>query len=240
MIDKIRASALEAMELIPNGASIAVGGFGITGVPMDLCDALCELDRRDLHIISNNTGISPQGVGRLASEGRIRKFTGSFPSNDQFYRRYLRGAVELELVPQGTLAERLRAAGFGIPAFYTPTSAGTALSKGEYPLRYDSSGVPQEFLPAKETREFGNRQAVLEYALHVDFAIVLAHKADRLGNAVFRLSARNFNPVCAVAAEVTFAETGSIVAVGELSPDDIHLPGIHVDHVVLSSRRAGQ
>jgi 3-oxoacid CoA-transferase subunit A len=235
LINKIRGSALGAMRLIPNGASIAVGGFGNTGVPMDFCRALSELDRRDLHIISNNAGISPDGVGRLFIEGRIRKFTGSFPSNREFYDKYLHGEVELELVPQGTLAERLRAAGYGIPAFYTPTSAGTMLSSGEYPLRYDASGEPAAFMAAKETREFGGRQAVLEYALPADFAIVKAYRADRLGNVAFRLSARNFNPVCAVAAAVTFVEAQSIVAAGELRPDDIHLPGIHVDHVVLSS-----
>lgn len=234
MINKIRASAIEALEIVPDGASIAVGGFGITGVAFDLCDALCELGRRDLHIVANNAGITPEGVGRMAQEGRIRKFTGSFPSNANFYGKYLKGETEIELVPQGTMVERLRAAGAGIPAFYTPTSAGTALSAGEYPLRYDASGEPV-YPEAKEVRDFDGRQAVLEYALHVDFAFIKSWKADRLGNLAFRLSARNFNPAFASGADVTFVETQSIVEVGELKPDDIHLPGIHVEHVVLSS-----
>ena len=215
-----------------------MGGFGITGVPVDLCDALCELDRRDLHIVCNNAGINPSGVGRLAREGRIRKFTGSFPSSDLFHQQYLRGEVELELVPQGTLAERLRAAGFGIPAFYTPTAAGTVLSSGEFPMRYGPSGEVAQLMPVKETREFGGRQAVLEYALHVDFALVAAHKADRLGNVAFRLAGQNFNPLAAVAAAVTLVEARSIVEAGELAPDDIHLPGVHVDHVVPAGQQA--
>jgi len=240
LINKIRGSALELMEMIPSGATIAIGGFGVTGVPMDLCDALCELDRRDLHIVANNAGIDPRGVGRLAEEGRIRKFTGSFPSNKEFNRRLLAGEIELELVPQGTLAERLRAAGYGIPAFYTPTSAGTDLANGRYPSRYDASGRPVEYLPPKEVRTFGGRQAVLEYALHVDFALVKADRADRLGNCAFRLSARNFNPVAAIAATTTFVEARHIVEVGELGPDDIHLPGIYVDHVVQSKEGAAR
>ncbi|MEV5408169.1 3-oxoacid CoA-transferase subunit A [Thermopolyspora sp. NPDC052614] len=240
MIDKIRGSALELMEMIPSGSSIAIGGFGVTGVPMDLCNALCELDRRDLHIVANNAGIDPQGVGRLAQEGRIRKFTGSFPSNKEFHRRLVAGEIEVELVPQGTLAERLRAAGAGIPAFYTPTSAGTDLALGAYPARYDESGRPLAYMPPKDVRVFDGRPAVLEYALHVDFALVKADRADRLGNVAFRLSARNFNPVAAMAAATTFVESRHLVEVGELAPDDIHLPGIYVDYVVQSQEGAGR
>lgn len=236
MIDKIRASMREALEIIPDGASIAVGGFGVTGAPLGLCDALCELGRKDLHIVSNNAGVTAEGVGRLSREKRIRKFTGSFPSNETFHKQYLAGTVEVELIPQGTMTERLRAAGHGIPAFYTPTSAGTILASGEYPLRLDASGEPAAYPPAKETRSFGGRDAVLEYALPVDFAFIKTYKADRLGNVAFRLAARNFNPVCAKAAAVTFAETEQVVPAGSLPPDDIHLPGIHVDHVLLSPR----
>lgn len=235
MIDKVLTSALAAMERIPDGASIAVGGFGITGVAFDLLDALCELGRRDLHIISNNPGVDERGIGRLAREGRIGRFTGSFPANPDFQKRFMRGEVEVELVPQGTLAERLRAGGFGIPAFYTPTSVGTVLAHGGYPSRRDADGRPVEFLGPKDVRVFDGKPAVLEYAIRPDFAIVKAHRGDRLGNLAFRRSARNFNPVAAGAGGVTFAEVRYLVDVGDLDPDDVHLPGVLVDHVVLST-----
>lgn len=225
------------LEVIPNGASIAIGGFGLAGVPMDLCDALCELDRRDLHVVANNAGIDPTGVGRLAQEGRLRKFTGSFPSNPVFFGLLTEGQVELELTPQGTLAERLRAAGCGIPAFYTPTAAGTVLGTGEYPSRYAPDGTVLEYLPARESMMFDGRECVLERALNVDFALVKAHRADRLGNLSFRLGSRNFNPLAAMAAEETFVEAEHVVAAGDIDPDDVHLPGVFVQHVVQSSGR---
>lgn len=232
MIDKYRTTAREAVEQVLDGATIGVGGFGNAGVPSMLCDALSDLGRRNLHIVSNNAGIDPTGIGRLADEGRIRKFTGSFPVNDNLTRGIMTGEVELELVPQGTLAERLRAAGSGVPGFYTATSVGTILASGEYPSRYTVDGAPVAYLPAKETRRFGDRDTVLELALPVDFALVKAHKADRLGNLVFRKSSRNFNPLVAMAARVTIVETEEFVEVGELDPDEIHLPGIFVDLVV--------
>lgn len=238
MIDKVRRSALEAMEQIPDGASIACGGFGITGVAFDLLHALCELGRRDLHIISNNPGIDDRGIGRLAKEGRIGRFTGSFPANPAFQERFMRGEIEVELVPQGTLAERLRAGGFGIPAFYTPTSVGTVLASGGYPSRRDADGNPAEYLGPKDVRVFDGRPAVLEYAIKPDFALVKANRGDRLGNLAFRRSARNFNPVAAAAGAVTFAEVRYVVDVGDLDPDDVHVPGVFVDHVVLSTEGA--
>lgn len=234
MINKVRADALEMLSIVPDGASITIGGFGLTGVPIMLCDALCELDRKDLHIVSNNAGIDPTGVGRLVGEGRLRKFTGSFPSNKDFFTLFHRGRVELELVPQGTLAERMRAGGAGIPAFYTPTSAGTDLATGSYPARYDGNGQVTAWLPAKDVRVFGGTACVLETALATDFALVKSHRADRLGNLAFRLASRNFNVPAAMAGRVTFCESQSIVEVGEIEPDDVHLPGIFVQHVIQS------
>lgn len=238
VIDKFSDDVLAIVDQIPDGASVAIGGFGNTGMPLTLCNALCALDKRELHIVSNNAGIDPSGVGRLAGERRIRKFTGSFPNNDVFTEQLFAGVAEIELVPQGTLAERLRAAGAGIPGFYTRTSVGTILSDGTYPSRYDTDGNPIAFMPVKETREFASGVAVLELALPVDFALVHARQADRLGNLAFRLSARNFNPAVAMAAAVTIVETELRAAPGEIAPDDIHLPGIYVDHIVLSDPEA--
>lgn len=234
MINKFSDDILKVIDQIPDGASVAIAGFGNTGLPHTLCNAICELDKRDLHIVSNNAGIDPTGVGRLAEEGRIRKFTCSFPINDVFTEQLFKGQTELELVPQGTLAERLRAAGAGIPAFYTPTSAGTILADGTYPSKYDSVGHPVEFMEEKEARKFGSRTSVLEYALPVDFAFVKANRADRWGNLNFRLSARNFNPAFAMAATITIVETENFVELGQILPDDVHLPGVFVSHVVMS------
>jgi 3-oxoacid CoA-transferase subunit A len=237
VINKIRADALEMLSVIPDGASIAVGGFGLTGVPMLLCDTLCELGRRDLHVVSNNAGIDSTGVGRLVVEGRISRFTGSFPSNKDFLTLLEGGRVELELVPQGTLAERLRAAGAGIPAFYTPTSAGTDLATGNYPARYDGQTGVTAWLPPKDVRVFAGTACVLETALATDFAFVKSYRADRLGNLAFRLASRNFNVPAAMAGRVTFCESQSVVEVGEIDPDGVHLPGIFVQHVIQSPDR---
>jgi 3-oxoacid CoA-transferase subunit A len=238
MINKLRDSVHDAVARVPDGASIAVGGFGNAGVPRTLINALCELGRTGLHIVSNNAGIDPTGVGRLAGEGRIRKFTGSFPTNDVFTRQLMTGEAELELVPQGTLAERLRAAGAGIFGFYTPTSAGTILADGTYPAKYDANGTPVGFMAAKEQRKLDGRDVVLEYPLHVDFAFVHAYRADRLGNLQFRYSSRNFNLPAAMAADYTIVDAEEFVEVGELEPDYIHLPGIYVDDVVPTNPEA--
>jgi len=232
MINKRRDDLLAVVEQIPNGASIAIGGFGLAGVPITLCDALCELDRRELHIVANNAGIDPSGVGRLAWEGRIRKFTGSFPSNPDFYKLFLQGQVEVELVPQGTLVERLRAAGAGIPAFFTPTSAGTPLADGTYPMRMNPDGSIGAYIPKKESRLFEGREFVLEHALHVDFALIRAHRVDRWGNVQFRRLARNFSPAFASAAQIAIVEGEHIVDVGQIDPDLVHLPGVYISHVV--------
>jgi 3-oxoacid CoA-transferase subunit A len=234
VINKVRPDVLEMLSVVRDGASIAIGGFGLTGVPVMLCDALCALDRRDLHIVSNNAGIDNTGVGRLVREGRIRKFTGSFPSNREFFTLFDSGQVELELVPQGTLAERMRAAGAGIPAFYTPTSAGTDLATGRFPARYDGNGQVTAWLSPKDVRIFGGTEYVLEIALATDFAFVKSYRADRLGNLAFRLASRNFNVPAAMAGGVTICESQYIVDVGEIDPDAVHVPGIFVQHVVQS------
>lgn len=235
MIDKLRMDVMSTLEAVPSGAALAVGGFGSSGRPDTLLDALCDLDRRDLHLIVNNVGDDFTGVGRMLAEGRIRRLTASFPVLPEFYDEYFAGKVELELIPQGTLAERLRAGGSGIAAFFTPSGAGTMLADGTFPLRYTSDRAVAECLPPRETREFGGREHVLEYGIVADFALVKAFKGDRRGNLRFRLSARNFNPLAAMAGRRTFAELQHLVDVDELHPDDIHLPGVFVDDVLLAS-----
>jgi 3-oxoacid CoA-transferase subunit A len=238
VIDKFRADPMAALAPIPSGATVAVGGFGSSGRPDTLLDALCDLDRRDLHLIVNNVGSDFTGIGRLLAEGRIRRLTASFPVLPQFYDEYFAGRVQLELIPQGTLAERLRAGGAGIPAFYTPSGAGTMLADGTFPLGYDADGQVAERMPEREHREFGGRAHVLEYGIVTDFALVKAHQGDRKGNLRFRLSARNFNPLAAMSGRHTFAEVEHLVGIGDIRPDDIHLPGVFVDEVLLASHQS--
>lgn len=238
VIDKWNEDVLAVVDQIPDGATIAVGGFGRSGAPRTLCDALCDLGKKELTIVSNNAGVDPTGVGRIAQEGRLRKFIGSFPSNSVFTEQLMTGKAEVEILPQGTLVERVRAAGAGIAAFYTPTSAGTMLADGTYPSKYDAEGRPIEYMAPKEQREFDGRLHVLELALPVDFALVKAHRADRLGNLVFHLSARNFNASFATGGRVSIVETENFVAVGDIAPDDVMLPGIFIDHVVPSNPEA--
>jgi len=235
VIDKFRADVLSVLDVVPSGASLAVGGFGSSGRPDTLLDALCDLDRRDLHLIVNNVGSDFTGVGRMLVEGRIRRLTASFPVLPEFYDEYFAGKVEFELVPQGTLAERLRAGGSGIPAFYTPSGAGTMLSDGTFPLRYSADGAAAERMAERETRDFGDREHVLEYGIVADFGLVKAYQGDRKGNLRFRLSARNFNPLAGMSGRRVFAEVQHLLETGELHPDDIHLPGVFVDNVLPTS-----
>lgn len=237
-MDKTSASAVEALAGVTSGATVAVGGFGGCGVPFGLLDAVCELDLRDLHIVSNNCGQNDTGLAKVLAQGRIRKFTGSFPGA-KFSAQLLAGKVELELIPQGTLAERLRAGGCGVPAFYTPAGVGTLLGAGGMPIRYDTGGTPVAWSAAKETREFDGVEYVLERAIVPDLALVHAHRGDPLGNLRFRLTARNFNPLTAMAGTVTVAEVEHLVPVGALDPDDVHLPGAFVDHVCGVEARVG-
>ncbi len=240
MIDKIRTSTADALAGVPDGASVAIGGFGQVGVPVDLIDALCDHGVRELHVIANNGGrglAGERGIARLLTENRVRRFSCSFPINPDFFRRYFHGEVEIELVPQGTLAERLRAGGSGLGGFYTPTAVGTMLADGGFVIRYDENGEPTTIAPEREQRRIDGRMYVFERALRPDFALVKAHTADRFGNLRFRLSARNFNPLAAMAARTTIVQTDNVLT-HALDPDDAHLPGVFVDHVVETADQA--
>ena len=241
MIDKIRRAAGDLVAGVPDGASVAIGGFGQVGVPVDLIDALCDKGVRGLHIIANNGGrglAGERGIARLLTENRVRRFSCSFPINPDFFRRYFGGEVEIELVPQGTLAERLRAGGAGLGGFYTPTGVGTMLADGGFVIRYDGHGAPTTVAPEREQRRIDGRMYVLEPPLRPDFALVKAHTADRYGNLRFRLGARNFNPLAAMAARTTLVQADHVLTDRTLHPDDAHLPGVFVDHVVATDLAA--
>ncbi|SEL59775.1 CoA transferase subunit A [Streptacidiphilus jiangxiensis] len=234
-MDKVLSSAAEAVADIPEGASLAVGGFGLCGIPSTLIGALVGAGVGGLRVTSNNCGVDDWGLGLLLREGRIARMTSSYVGeNKEFARQYLSGELEVELVPQGTLAERLRAGGAGIPAFYTPAGVGTQVEEGGLPWRYGPDGHVLLASPPKEVRTFDGRDHLLEEAITADFALVRAAVADRHGNLVFHAAARNFNPLAAAAGRITLVEAERIVDAGELDPDSIHLPGIHVDRVVLA------
>jgi 3-oxoacid CoA-transferase subunit A len=230
-MDKVVSSAAEAVADIGDGASIAVGGFGLSGVPFTLIDAVYATGVSGLSIVSNNCGTIGLGLGRLLDAGRISRARGSYVGeNKELARRYLGGEIELELMPQGTLSEKLRAGGCGIPAFYTPAGVGTLVAEGGLPWRYGPDGEVAVASPPKEVREFGGREYVLEESITTDFALVRAARGDRHGNLVFHRAARNFNPLCAMAARTAVAEVEELV--DALDPDEVHLPGIFVQRVV--------
>jgi 3-oxoacid CoA-transferase subunit A len=232
-MDKVVPTAAQALADVGDGASFAVGGFGLSGVPNVLIRALYEQGATGLAVVSNNCGVDGGGLGILLAAGRIVRVTGSYVGeNKEFARQYLAGELEVELTPQGTLAERLRAGGAGIPAFFTPAGVGTQVEKGGLPWRHNPDGSVAVASPPKETREFGGRRYLLEEAITADFALVRAAVADRHGNCVFHAAARNFNPLCATAGRVTLVEAERIVEPGELPPDAVHLPGVYVDRVV--------
>ncbi len=232
-MDKVVASAADAVADITDGASLAVGGFGLCGVPTVLIDALDRHGATDLSVVSNNCGVDGGGLGILLAQGRIVCVTGSYVGeNKEFARQYLAGELEVELIPQGTLAERLRAGGCGIPAFYTPAGVGTQVADGGMPRRYRSDGTVALTSQAKEVRTFAGREYVLEEGIVTDFALVRAARGDRHGNLVFSRAARNFNPLAAMAGRITLAEVEHLVEPGELDPDEVHLPGIFVQRVV--------
>ncbi len=222
MIDKTVASTAAALEGVPDGATILIGGFGTAGIPSELIDGLIEQGARDLTVVNNNAGNGDVGIAALLKLGRVRKIICSFPRQadswvfDDLYRR---GQIELELVPQGNLAERLRAAGAGIGAFFTPTGFGTELAK-------QADGTP------KETRVINGKSYVLEYPIHGDVALIKAELGDRWGNLSYRKAARNFGPVMATAARFTVATVHRIVELGQLDPELIVTPGIHVSRIV--------
>ena len=232
-MDKVVGSAAEAVADVSSGSSLAVGGFGLCGVPSALIAALLESGVDDLETVSNNCGVDQWGLGMLLMAKRIRRTTGSYVGeNKEFARQFLAGELEVELTPQGTLAERLRAGGAGIPAFFTPAGVGTQVAEGGLPLRYDGSGGIALASEPKETREFDGQTYVLERAIRTDFALVHAEYGDRHGNLVYARSAANFNPLCATAGRVTIAEVEHLVEPGELDPAQVHTPGIFVQRVV--------
>lgn len=235
VMDKVVSSAADAVHDISNGVSLAVGGFGLCGIPSALIEAVLASGATDLETVSNNCGVDEWGLGMLLSAKRIRRTTGSYVGeNKEFERQFLSGELEVELVPQGTLAERLRAGGAGIPAFYTPAGVGTQVAMGGLPWRYDGAGGIALASPPKEVREFDGRSYVLERGIRTDFALVHAHYGDRHGNLVYEKSAQNFNPLCAAAGKITIAEVEELVELGELDPMHVHTPGIFVQRVVLA------
>jgi 3-oxoacid CoA-transferase subunit A len=235
VIDKTWPSATSAVADIPDGATIAVGGFGLSGNPMALIDALHRQGTRDLRIVSNNCGVDDWGLGILLGDGRISKMTSSYVGeNKEFERQFLSGELELELTPQGTLAEKLRAGGSGIAAFFTQTGVGTQVAEGGLPRRYDGAGGVAVASAPKDVFDVDGtvRDFVLEAAIVTDFALVHAAVGDTHGNLVFRKAARNFNPLAAMAGRICVAQVEHLVPAGTLDPDLIHLPGVYVHRVV--------
>jgi 3-oxoacid CoA-transferase subunit A len=218
-MNKVYPSAAEALKgIVRDGQLLAVGGFGLCGIPEALITALRDTGVKDLTVISNNAGVDDFGLGLLLQTRQIRKMISSYVGeNKEFERQYLAGELELEFTPQGTLAEKLRAGGAGIPAFYTRTGVGTIVAEG------------------KETREFDGHVYVMERSLTPEVALVKAHVADKSGNLRFRRTARNFNPAAAMAGKITVVEVEQLVEVGEIDPDDVHLPGIYVHRIVVNA-----
>ncbi len=236
-MDKVVASAAEAVADIGDGASLAVGGFGLCGIPSVLIQALLETGVSELSVVSNNCGVDDWGLGVLLQAKRIARMTSSYVGeNKEFERQFLSGELEVELIPQGTLAERLRAGGAGIPAFFTPAGVGTQVADGGMPWRYDGAGGIALASPPKEVRTFEldgvEREYVLEHGIVTDFALVRASVGDRHGNLVFDKSTRNFNPLAACAGRITIAEVERLVEPGEITPDEVHIPGVMVQRVV--------
>jgi 3-oxoadipate CoA-transferase alpha subunit len=221
MIDKTLASCAEAVAQVFDGATVMIGGFGGPGYPAQLCEALRKQGARDLVVVSNGAGNDDWGLGGLIQDGRVRKLICSFPNYPTataFRERFLKDELELELLPQGTLVERIRAAGAGLGGLYTPTAVGTELAEG------------------KEVRVINGREYVFELPLHADFAFIKAHRGDRFGNLTYRRAMRNFNMIMATAAQTVLAEVDELVAAGGLSPEEIHTPGIFVDRLVRVER----
>ena len=232
-MDKVVHSAAEAVAGITGGASLAVGGFGLCGIPQELINALHATGATSLSTVSNNCGVDGWGLGLLLAAGRIRRTTSSYVGeNKEFERQFLSGELDVELVPQGTLAERLRAGGAGIPAFYTPAGVGTQVAEGGLPIRYSATGEVALASEPKEVRTFDGVAYVLERAITTDFALVHARYGDRHGNLIYDKAAQNFNPLCAAAGRITLAEVEELVEPGELDPRLVHTPGIFVQHVV--------
>jgi 3-oxoacid CoA-transferase subunit A len=220
MMQKVLSSADEAVADVHDGATLVVGGFGLCGIPENLIGALVQRGVKDLTVVSNNCGVDDWGLGLLLRNRQIRKMVSSYVGeNAEFERQFLSGELEVELVPQGTLAERMRAGGAGIPAFYTPAGAGTLVAQG------------------KETRAFEGRDYLLEQGIVGDFSLVAAWRGDRLGNLVYRKSARNFNPMAVTAGRIAIAEVEELVDVGSLDPECVHTPGVYVNRMIVAPRQ---
>jgi 3-oxoacid CoA-transferase subunit A len=233
MSSKVYESAAAAVADIASGASLAVGGFGLCGIPDQLIDAIAAGPAKDFEVFSNNCGVDGLGLGVLLGQGRVRRVTASYVGeNKEFARQYLAGELEVELTPQGTLAERLRAGGAGIPAFYTPAGVGTPVSDGGLPWRYAPDGSVAIASPPKEIREFNGKRYVLEESIIADFALVHAKRGDTLGNLVFNKTAMNFNPLAAMAGRITIAQVEELVEPGEIDPGAVHLAGVFVQRIV--------
>lgn len=233
-MDKVVASAAEALERagLEDGATILMGGFGLCGIPENLIAATRARGTRELTVISNNAGVADFGIGLLLQSRQVRKMIATYVGeNPLFERQFLDGELEVELNPQGTLAERIRAGGAGIPAFYTPTGYGTQVSMGGLPQLFDAQGVVVKESPAKETREFEGKHYVLEQGLTADFAFIKGHVGDTEGNVVYRRTARNFNPMMATAGRVTIVEVEELVEPGAIDADHVATPGIYVDFI---------
>ncbi|MFI2228923.1 CoA transferase subunit A [Nocardia testacea] len=240
-MSKVVSSAAAAVDDVASGSSLAVGGFGVCGIPDALIEALAERDITGLEVISNNCGTDRIGLGILLRNRRIRRIVASYVGeNAEFARQYLAGEIEVELIPQGTLAEKLRAGGAGIPAFFTPAGVGTPVAEGGLPWRYAPDGSVAVASPPKEVRTFGrwgDRRYVLEEAITADYALVHARLGDTDGNLVFDKSARNFNPLAATAGRICIAQVEQLVPAGEIDPGTVHLPGIFVDRLVHTGRQ---
>jgi 3-oxoacid CoA-transferase subunit A len=232
-VDKVVASAIDAVRDIPDGATVLAGGFGLCGIPESCIRALREIGTKGLVVVSNNCGIDDFGLGILLRNKQIAKMVSSYVGeNKEFERQYLSGELEVELTPQGTLAERMRAGGSGIAAFFTRTGVGTQVADGGMPWKYDDSGNVALASPAKTVQVFDGLEYVLERAIVADFGLVRAWKGDRHGNLVYRDAARNFNPLAAMCGRVTIAEVEHLVEPGEINPNEVHTPGVFVQRVV--------
>jgi len=228
------ANADDAVKDIPSGSKLLVGGFGLCGIPENLIGSLVKTGVSDLTVVSNNAGVDTFGLGLLLQQKQIRRMISSYVGeNKEFERQYLQGELEVELTPQGTLAERVRAGGAGIPAFFTPTAYGTLVHEGGSPIKYNKDGSIAIHSQPREERMYNGRNYILEEGITGDFALVKAWKADKAGNLVFRMTANNFNQPMAKAAKITIAEVEEIVEVGEIPPDQIHIPSIYVQKVIL-------
>jgi 3-oxoacid CoA-transferase subunit A len=218
-MNKVVKDAKEAIKDIKDGSTLMVGGFGLCGIPENLIEALRESGAKNLTVISNNAGVDDYGLGVLLQTRQIKKMISTYVGeNETFEQQFLKGELEVELVPQGTFAERMRAGGAGIPAFFTPTGVGTLVEQG------------------KEKRTFDDREYIMERALTADFALVKAWKGDAMGNLVYRKTTRNFNPMMATAGRITIAEVEQIVPIGSLDPDSIHTPGIFVQRILQGAK----